>query len=120
MYQSLLARGRSWRSHAPGISSKCVRGAASCHRKEAVQLASARIGRCECRLGNENEQQKPGERSAYFPSLSNQSNVIHITDLQISVFPPHVVRLGGRGARHNVTQSKARHHLFHGTMMSSP
>ncbi len=30
----------------------------------------------------ENEQKKAGERSAYFPQLTNQSNALHITDLQ--------------------------------------
>jgi outer membrane protein TolC len=30
----------------------------------------------------ESEQKKAGERSAYFPSITNQSNVLHITELQ--------------------------------------
>jgi outer membrane protein TolC len=30
----------------------------------------------------ENEQKKAGERSGYFPTLTNQSNVLHITELQ--------------------------------------
>jgi outer membrane protein TolC len=30
----------------------------------------------------ENEQKKAGQRSAYFPSLTNQSNILHVTDLQ--------------------------------------
>ncbi|MBV8907309.1 MAG: TolC family protein, partial [Acidobacteriia bacterium] len=30
----------------------------------------------------ENEQKKAGQRSAYFPSITNQSNLIHITDLE--------------------------------------
>ncbi len=30
----------------------------------------------------ENEQKKAGERSSYFPSITNQSNVLHITELQ--------------------------------------
>jgi len=30
----------------------------------------------------ENEQRKAGQRSAYFPSLTNQSNILHVTDLQ--------------------------------------
>jgi len=30
----------------------------------------------------ENEQKKVGEHSAYFPALTNQSNVLHITELQ--------------------------------------
>ncbi len=30
----------------------------------------------------ENEQKKAGERSAYFPSITNQSNLLHITELE--------------------------------------
>ena len=35
----------------------------------------------------ENEQKKAGQRSAYFPSITNQSNILHITDLQNIVIP---------------------------------
>jgi outer membrane protein TolC len=34
-----------------------------------------------------NEQKKAGERSGYFPVLTNQSNALHITDLQQVVIP---------------------------------
>jgi hypothetical protein len=30
----------------------------------------------------ESEQKKAGERSAYFPSLKNESNLLHVTDLE--------------------------------------
>jgi outer membrane protein TolC len=30
----------------------------------------------------ENEQRKAGERSSYFPALKNESNIMHVTDLQ--------------------------------------
>ena len=30
----------------------------------------------------ESEQKKAGQRSGYFPSIANQSNILHITDLQ--------------------------------------
>jgi outer membrane protein TolC len=30
----------------------------------------------------ENEQKKAGERSSYFPSLKNESNILHVTELQ--------------------------------------
>ena len=30
----------------------------------------------------ENQQKKAGERSSYFPSLTNQSNLLHVTDLE--------------------------------------
>jgi outer membrane protein TolC len=35
----------------------------------------------------ENQQKKAGERSAYFPLLTNQSNALHITELQQIVIP---------------------------------
>jgi len=35
----------------------------------------------------ENEQKKAGEHSGYFPLLTNQSNALHITDLQNVVIP---------------------------------
>jgi outer membrane protein TolC len=35
----------------------------------------------------ENEQKKAGQRSAYFPSITNQSNALRITDLQNIVIP---------------------------------
>ena len=35
----------------------------------------------------ENEQKKAGEHAAYFPSITNQSNALHITDLQFIEIP---------------------------------
>jgi len=35
----------------------------------------------------ENEQKKAGERSSYFPQLTNQSNALHVTELQNIVIP---------------------------------
>jgi outer membrane protein TolC len=51
---------------------------------EAVHLAlrqnhALRIARLKV---TENEQKKVGQRSAYFPSIANQSNILHITDLE--------------------------------------
>jgi outer membrane protein TolC len=51
---------------------------------EAVHLAlaqnhSLKIARLKVQ---ENEQKKAGEHSGYFPTLTNQSNVVHITELQ--------------------------------------
>jgi outer membrane protein TolC len=51
---------------------------------EAVHLAigqnrSLKIARLKV---TENEQKKAGQHSAYFPHLSNQSNIMHVTDLQ--------------------------------------
>jgi len=36
----------------------------------------------------ESEQKKAVERSAYFPPITNESNALHITDLQIVQIPP--------------------------------
>lgn len=36
----------------------------------------------------ENEQKKAGEHSGYFPRLTNQSNALHITELQQVLVPP--------------------------------
>ena len=35
----------------------------------------------------ENEQKKAGQRSAYFPTITNQSNMIHLTDLPFVAIP---------------------------------
>ncbi len=56
---------------------------------EAVHLAisqnrALRIARLKV-TGNEHK--KAGEHSAYFPTLSNQTNALHITDLQIIEIP---------------------------------
>jgi outer membrane protein TolC len=52
--------------------------------EEAVQLAikqnrSLKIARLKV---EENEQKKAQDHSAYFPALTNQSNALHITELQ--------------------------------------
>jgi outer membrane protein TolC len=51
---------------------------------EAVHLAlsqnrALKIARLKV---TENEQKKNGERSSYYPQITNQSNVLHVTDLQ--------------------------------------
>jgi outer membrane protein TolC len=56
---------------------------------EAVHLAisqnrALRIARLKV---TENEHKKAGEHSAYFPAITNQSNALHITDLQIIEIP---------------------------------
>jgi outer membrane protein TolC len=57
--------------------------------KEAVHLAisqnrTLKIARLKV---VENQQKKAGEHSQYFPVLTNQSNALHITDLQIVELP---------------------------------
>ena len=41
----------------------------------------------------ENQQKKAGSHSSYFPSITNQSNILHFTELQNVVIPA-----GGLGA----------------------
>lgn len=57
---------------------------------EAVRLAVAqnrtlKIARYKVK---ENEERKAGARSAYFPTITNQSNALHISELQNIVIPP--------------------------------
>jgi outer membrane protein TolC len=52
--------------------------------EEAVHLAvsqnrALKIARLKI---EENQQKKAGDRSAYFPAITNQSNALHVTDLQ--------------------------------------
>ena len=69
--------------------------------KEAVHLAigqnrALKIARLKVR---ENEYKKAGERSAYFPSITNESNALHITDLPARVsLKPASIDLLGRAA----------------------
>jgi outer membrane protein TolC len=70
-----------WAQSALAQSSKNVRRITL---TEAVHLAISqnhvlKIARLKV---TENEQKKAGERSAYFPSIANQSNILHVTDLQ--------------------------------------
>jgi outer membrane protein TolC len=93
--------------------------------KEAVQLAlsqnrSLRIARLKV---TETQQQKAGERSAYFPSLTNQSNIIHVTDLQSIGIPTGA--LGSVGGAlvpgHNVAIPQGQNTIYStGTMMTQP
>jgi outer membrane protein TolC len=64
---------------------------------EAVQLAlrqnhALKIARLRV---TENEQKKAGERSSYFPSITNQSNILHITDLQTIGIPAGALGTAG-------------------------
>ena len=92
---------------------------------EAVQLAlsqnrSLRIARLKV---IENEQQKVGERSAYFPSLTNQSNVVHVTDLEQIGIPAGALGTvaGAQVPGHNVVIPQGFNTFYStGTMMSQP
>lgn len=72
---------------------------------EAVRLAvgqnrQLKIARLKI---EENEQKKAGERSAYFPAITNQSNVLHISELQNIQIPAGA--LGTLGGAPNPAQS---------------
>jgi outer membrane protein TolC len=93
--------------------------------KEAVQMAlsqnrSLRIARLKV---TENQQQKAGERSAYFPSLTNQSNIIHLTDVEHIGIPTGALGTvaGAQAPGHNVVIPQGFNTVYStGTMMSQP
>jgi len=93
--------------------------------QEAVHLALSqnrglRIARLKV---TENEQKKAGARSAYFPSLTNQSNAVHITDLQDIAIPAGAlgVAAGSLIPARNVNLPQGRDTLYSsGTMIAQP
>jgi outer membrane protein TolC len=92
---------------------------------EAVQLAvgqnrALKIARLKI---EESAQKKVGERSAYFPSITNQSNALYITDLQSIVIPAGA--LGGVGRElipaQAINLQQGNQRLFSsGTMIAQP
>ena len=92
---------------------------------EAVHLAithnrSLKIARLKV---VENEQKKAGQRSAYFPSITNQTNALHVTDLQNIVIPAGALgtAAGSLNPAQNVGLPQGQKTLFSsGTMISQP
>lgn len=92
---------------------------------EAVSLAithnrSLKIARLKV---VENEQKRAGQRSAYFPSITNQTNVLHVTDLQNVVIPAGALgtTAGSLNPAQNVGLPQGQKTLFSsGTMISQP
>jgi len=90
---------------------------------EAVHLAithnrSLKIARLKV---VENEQKKAGQRSAYFPSITNQTNALHVTDLQNIVIPAGALgtAAGSLNPAQNVGLPQGQKTLFSsGTMIS--
>ncbi len=91
-----MIRGRSLRiSAAAGVLLLCAASAlrAEVRRlrlEEAVRLAveqnrTLKIARFKVQ---ENEHRKEGARSSYFPTITNQSNALHISELQDFTIPP--------------------------------
>ena len=92
---------------------------------EAVQLAikqnrSLKIARLKV---EENQQKKAQDRSAYFPKLTNESNALHITELQNILIPAGGLgNVGGTlipGATINLNQGKDNW-FSSGTMLAQP
>jgi outer membrane protein TolC len=71
----------------------------------------------------ENEQKKAGEHSAYFPAITNQSNALHITELQNIVIPAGAfgTAAGALNPAHSVALPQGQRTLVSsGTMISQP
>lgn len=93
--------------------------------KEAVHLAlsqnrSLRIARLKV---TESEQEKAGARSAYFPGLTNQSNIIHVTDVEhVGIPAASLGTVAGAGVPgHNVVIPQGFNTIYStGTMLSQP
>jgi outer membrane protein TolC len=71
----------------------------------------------------ESEQKKAGEHSAYFPSITNQSNVLRVTDLQNIVIPAGTLgtAAGSPIPTQNVSLPQGQKTFFSsGTMISQP
>jgi outer membrane protein TolC len=104
------------------------RGAAEVRRltlEEAVHLAvsqnrALKIARLKV---DENQQKKAGDRSAYFPSITNQSNALHITELQKIDIPAGAFGSAGGalipGGDVNIGQGKLNL-VSSGTMIAQP
>jgi outer membrane protein TolC len=92
---------------------------------EAVQLAigqnrSLKIARLKV---VENEQKKAGERSSYFPKITNQSNVLHVTELQNIGIPAGAFGVVGGALvpAHGVVLPQGQNTFFtSGTQLSQP
>ena len=92
---------------------------------EAVHLAinqnrGLKIARLKV---TESEQRKAGERSAYFPSITNQSNALHVTDLQNIGIPAGALgtAAGSLVPAQNVVLPQGQKTFFSsGTMIAQP
>lgn len=71
----------------------------------------------------ENEQKKAGQRSDYFPSITNQSNILHVTELQnISIPAGAFGTVGGSSVPSQTTFLPQGQKTFYtsGTQLSQP
>jgi outer membrane protein TolC len=114
-----------------GVAALCVtpkRAAAEVRRitlAEAVQLAvsqnrALKIARLKV---EENQQKKAGDHSAYFPSVTNQSAVLHVSELQNIVVPAGAFgsAAGALIPSQGLSLQQGKQTLFSsGTMVSQP
>src|ERR1700693_1820511 len=92
---------------------------------EAVHLAlsqnrALKIARLKV---TESEQKKAGEHSAYFPSITNQSNALHVTALQGVGIPAGTLGRAGGGLvpSQDINLPQGQNTLFSsGTMVAQP
>jgi outer membrane protein TolC len=92
---------------------------------EAVHLAvsqnrTLKIARLKI---EENQQKKAGDRSAYFPSITNQSNMLHISELQNVVIPAGGLGVAGGALipAQGISIQQGKQTLFSsGTMIAQP
>jgi len=92
---------------------------------EAVHLAikqnrALNIARLKVK---ENDQKKAGEHAGYFPSITNQSNVLHLTDLQNIAIPAGALGTAGGALlpARGVSLPQGQNTLFSsGTMIAQP
>jgi outer membrane protein TolC len=71
----------------------------------------------------ENEQKKAGEHASYFPSITNQSNALHVTELQNIVIPAGTLGTAGGSLvpAQSVALPQGQRTLFSsGTQISQP
>ncbi len=92
---------------------------------EAVHLAISqnRVLKIARLKVNETEQKKAGERSGYFPSITNQSNLLHISELQnIGVPAGALGQVGGElvPGRGIILPQGQKTLVSSGTMISQP
>jgi outer membrane protein TolC len=92
---------------------------------EAVQLAIGQNHALKIARLNvvENEDKKAGERSSYFPKITNQSNVLHVTKLQDIGIPAGALGLVGGSLvpSRGVTLPQGQNTFFtSGTQLSQP
>jgi outer membrane protein TolC len=92
---------------------------------EAVRLAidQSRLLKIARLRVSESEERKAGERSAYFPSLKNESNILHVTDLQnISIPTGAFGNVGGAPVPSRETLLPQGRDTFYtsGTQLSQP